>query len=282
MIAVHVEGIGLRGPGLTGWEASRPVLVGAEPYRPGPTEMPPSPLLPPNERRRTVSTVRLALALGLEAFAAAGREPADTPAVFASSGGDGETIHKILDVLASPDPEMSPTGFHNSVHNAPSGYWSIANRCRAPSSSLCCHDASFPAGLLEAAVQATVEKHAVALIAYDVPYPEPLNSARPIGAHFGTALVLAPHRTAASFARIELELRRSAGTASAMASAGLEELRRGTPAARCLPLLSALARNAAEAVVLDYIGGLEIALALEPVAPQKTSGTGHLAQLAGT
>jgi hypothetical protein len=181
----------------------------------------------------------------------------------------------------SPDPELSPTAFHNSVHNAPSGYWSIATGCRAPSTSLCCHDASFAAGLLEAAVQATVGDRAVALIAYDVRYPEPLNSARPIGANFGAGLVLSPRPTAASFARIRLELGSGSGAASAMASAGLEELRRGTPAARCLPILAALARNAKETVILEYVPGLEIAVTLEPEAAAATAAAGRPAQLVG-
>lgn len=262
---VYVEGIGLCGPGLNGWAASRPVLAGAASYLPAPTVVLPSPLLPPNERRRSVETVRLALAVGREAFAMAGREAAATASVFASSGGDGATIHQILEDLATRGGEMSPTRFHNSVHNAPAGYWTIATGSRAPSSSLCCHDASFAAGLLEAAAQATVDDRAVALIAYDLRYLEPLNRARPIGAVFGMALVLTPGLTGASLARLELELRRSASGASVMAVAALEQLRRGTPAARSLPLLAGLARGVPRILVLDYLPGLEIGLSLEPL-----------------
>lgn len=262
---VHVEGIGLCGPGLGGWAASRSVLAGAA-YAASPSLVPASPLLPPNERRRAVETVRLALAVGKEAFEMAGRDAADTATVFASSGGDGATIHQILEVLAGPDVEVSPTRFHNSVHNAPAGYWTIAVRSHAPSSSLCCHDASFAAGLLEAAAQATVDGRAVALIAYDVRYPEPLNRVRPIGAAFGVALVLTPAPTAASLARLEIELGRGARGGSGLADAGLEELRRSTPAARSLPLLAALARGGPQQLVLEYLPGLEIMVAVEPVA----------------
>jgi hypothetical protein len=265
-VRVYVEGIGLCGPGLNGWEASRPVLAGAASYLPAPTIVLPSPLLASNERRRAVETVRLALAVGQEAFDMAGRDAADTATVFASSGGDGATIHQILEVLAAPDGEVSPTRFHNSVHNAPAGYWSIATRSRAPSSSLCCHDSSFAAGLLEAASQATVDDRAVALVAYDVRYPEPLNRVRPIGAAFGMAMVLTPGSTGASLARLDIGLRRGASGASVMAAAALEELRRGTPAARSLPLLAGLARCVKRAVVLGYLPGLEIGLSLEPVA----------------
>jgi hypothetical protein len=266
-VRVYVEGVGLRGPGLNGWAASRAVLAGdGESYQPAPVIVPPSPLLPANERRRTVQTVKLALAVGAEAFAAARCDAAQVATVFTSSGGDGETLHEILETLASPEPALSPTRFHNSVHNAPAGYWSMANRSRAASSSLCCHDASFAAGLLEAVVQATVEGCPVALIAYDLPYLEPLHAVRSIGATFGAALLLAPAASDASFARVELELRGASGATSRMSDAALEALRRGTPAARSLPLLAALARGEPETLILDYMPNLEIGLAVAPLA----------------
>lgn len=275
MMRVYVEAVGLCGPGLSGWSGSRSALAGIDPYLPASVTVPPTPLLPANERRRTVQTVKLALAVGTEAFAAAQRNPTDTATVFTSSGGDGETIHEILKALASSDRELSPTRFHNSVHNAPAGYWSIATQCHAPSTSLCCHDASFAAGLLEAAVQATVDDRAVALIAYDLPYPEPLNSVRPIGAAFGAALILTPQASEASLARLDIELRQKSGDASTMADAALEALRRGTPAARSLPLLAALARSAAAALILDYLPGLKIGVSSEPVAMSAAPAVGR-------
>jgi predicted hotdog family 3-hydroxylacyl-ACP dehydratase len=159
------------------------------------------------------------------------------------------------------------------VHNAPAGYWSIATRSQAPSSSLCCHDASFAAGLIDAAAQATVDGRAVALIAYDLPYPDPLDSVRPLGAIFGTALVLAPEESAASLARLDIELK-PAGPATPMADASLEALRRGTPAARSLPLLAAIAASAPCTLSLDYVPGLrlELSLASPSGASQPASG----------
>jgi len=268
---VYLEGVGLCGPGLAGWAASRPVLAGAEPYVPAPAIVPPSPLLPANERRRTVQTVKLALAVGTEAFASAGRDATETATVFTSSGGDGDTLYGILSGLASEHREISPTRFHNSVHNAPAGYWNIATHSNAPSSSLCVHDASFAAGLLEAATQATVDDCAVGLIAYDLRYPEPLHSVRPVGALFGTALILTPWPTQASLVRLDIELRRGAGSSFRMVSTALEELRHSTPAARSLPLLVALARNEPAALAVDYLPELELRLALEPVVARTVS-----------
>jgi Beta-ketoacyl synthase, N-terminal domain len=261
---VYVEGVGLCGPGLDGWGESAPVLAGEKDYLRAPVHVPSAALLPANERRRAVQTVRLALAVGAEAFAAAGRDPSGTATVFASSGGDGENIHQILSVLASSSRELSPTRFHNSVHNTPAGYWSIATGSRAASSSLCCHDDSFAAGLLEAAVQASSARQAVALIAYDVQYPAPLGDARPIGAPFAVALVLAPEASGSAFAGLELDLRPGWG-ASDFGPPALEDLRRGTPAARSLPLLAALARKEEASLSLSYLDDMVLRLNVAPV-----------------
>lgn len=268
----YVEGIGLRGPGLDGWAASRPVLAGAKPHQPTATRVPAADPLPPNERRRAVQTVRLALAVGIEAFAAARRDPAATPTIFTSSGGDGGTIHEILMVLASPEPELSPTRFHNSVHNAPAGYWSIATSSHAPSSSLCCHDDSFAAGLLEAAVMATTQSCSVGLISYDVQYPGPLGSVRPIGAPFATALVLSPEASAAAFASIDIVPGPARAPATSLDMPSLEALRRDTPAARSLPLLEALARETKVEIILACLPEMQLALTLRPLAPVRGFG----------
>lgn len=266
MMRFFVEAVGLCGPGLAGWNASRPVLAGKAAYEPGATVVPATPLLPPNERRRAVPTVRLVLAVGAEAFAMAANDAATTRTVFTSSGGDGDTIHEILKTTASPNPEVSPTRFHNSVHNAPAGYWSIATGSRASSTSLCCHDDSFAAGLLEAAVTATTELCSVAVIAYDVQYPEPLASVRAIGAPFAVALILSAEPTETAFAFIDLSLRPQRTPPTPATVFELETLRGNTPAARALPLLQALARDATAEIVLPYLAEMELALRVCPVA----------------
>jgi Beta-ketoacyl synthase, N-terminal domain len=264
---VYVEGVGLCAPGLHGWADSVSVLNGERDYVLAPIQVPPARLLPANERRRAVQTVRLALAVGAEAFAIAGRDPAETASVFASSGGDGETIHEILTILASSNREVSPTRFHNSVHNAPAGYWGIATNSQAASSSLCCYDDSFAAGLLEAVVQATAEGRPVALIAYDVQYPSPLYEVRAIGSAFATALVLAPEPTSAALAQFDLALVPGSDTdMSVIDSPELETLRRCAPAARSLPLLVALARKAEMSLSLSYLDGMALTVNVRPAS----------------
>jgi hypothetical protein len=266
MIRLHVEGIGLRGPGLDGWEASRPILAGMAAYEKRPIAIPPAGLLPANERRRAPEMVKLALATGAEAFAACGRPPAETPAIFASSGGDGETIHAILQTLAGAERALSPTRFHNSVHNVAAGYWSIATGARTPATSLCAHDGSFAAGLIEAGAQVMAGAAAVVLIAYDLPYPGPLAAVRKIAEPFGVACVLAAHHSVQTIGRIDIDLSSGGGAPSHASPAALEPLRQSVPAARCLPLLAALATEEPCAVMLDYLDDLALTVHVTPGA----------------
>jgi hypothetical protein len=251
---VFVEGVGLAGPGLDGWEAGRVILRGESPYQSAPTRLAASEGLPAAERRRVGVPVRLALAAGREAFLAAGREAAAVPTVLASSGGDCDNVHHLCESLATAEREVSPTRFHNSVHNAAAGYWGIATRSNAASTSLCCHDASFAAGLLETAAQVFTGS-AVALIAYDHPYPEPLNAVRPQCAPFGVALVGAPERTSRALAALDVSYGAESAEESRMGDAALEAVRAGVPAGRSLPLLAALARGSRDTIILGYLDG---------------------------
>jgi hypothetical protein len=264
MMRVYVEGIGLLGPGLNGWPASRALLADEAPYVYGPTIVTASDLLPAAERRRTGLPVKLALAAGREAFVHAGRDAASTATVFASSSGDGENLDHICTTLASVAREISPTRFHNSVHNAPAGYWSIATRSQASSTSLCCYDASFAAGLLDATVQVATEGRAVALIAYDQPYPEPLHTVRPLTASFGAALVLAPLASGHAIATLDISFVTEPADATRMADGALDALRKEVPAARCLPLLAALARGVAAPVILACGGKNHLRVEVAP------------------
>jgi hypothetical protein len=222
--------------------------------------------LPPAERRRAGAVVKVSLAVGQEALTASGLSAARLPSVFSSSSGDAINCHEICSALASSDRLISPTRFHNSVHNASSGYWSISSGSMATSSVLCAYDGSFAAGLLEALAQAAVDQTAVLLVAYDTDYPEPLHSVRPLPDSFGVALVLAPQRSERSLARWTLAPASclTGASVTAMADSALEQLRASIPAARCLPLLRSVATQETGSVVIDYLDGLQLAVQVEP------------------
>lgn len=259
-LTAYVEGIGLLGPGLNGWLGSQAVLGGRQPYRPQKTILPPPALLPAAERRRSSVIVRLTLATGLEAVAAAGLDAASLPSVFSSSGGDGENCHAICEMLASDDRQISPTRFHNSVHNAAAGYWSIATGTMCTSSVLSAFDASFGAGLLEALAQVVVDDSRSVLLVYDTAYPEPLYGVRPIPDAFGMALVLSPQLSTQALSKITVGLTND--SADQLDDIALEDLRRAIPAARGLPLLRCISLGKDQRVVLDYLDNLRLAVAM--------------------
>jgi hypothetical protein len=261
-LSAWIGGVGVLGPGLPDWPTAARVLKGALAYAPQPTVIPPLECLPAAERRRTGKVVRLALSVGLEAVRHAAADAAVLPAVFSSSGGDGENCHAICEVLAGADRQISPTRFHNSVHNAASGYWGIATGATAAANALCAHDASFAAGLIECLAQLSVDETATLLIAYDADYPEPMRSVRPIPAAFGVALLLTPEKAPGSVASLTARL--GATPAEKLSDPGLEALRSQVPAARSLPLLRRVARAEGGSVVIDYLEQQRLELTVSP------------------
>lgn len=259
-LSAYIEGIGLLGPGFNNWPDSRAVICGQQPHQTARTVLPLPALLPAAERRRSGAIVRLTLATGLEAITAAGLDAATLPTVFSASGGDGENCHAICEMLASDDRQISPTRFHNSVHNAAAGYWSIATGAMSASTVLGAFDACFGAGLLETLTQIVVDDARVVFLACDTGYPEPLHSARPISDAFGMALVLAPQRSAKALAKITVSL--TDVDADRLVDGALERLRATIPAARGLPLLQGIALGGDHFVVLDYLDSTRLAVAI--------------------
>lgn len=188
-LAARIEGIGFWAPGLPSWEAARAFANGGAPVEGAPAR--PSPqLLPPNERRRAPETVAVALEVALAACTAAGRDPKALPSVFASTHGELAITDYMCATLAQAPATISPIRFHNSVHNAAAGYWTIGAGAMAPATAISAYDASFAQGLIEALAQLAAGAEAVLLVGYDSHAVGPLGTmARSIGL-LGAALVL--------------------------------------------------------------------------------------------
>ena len=166
--------------GVAGFAICRP----EEGTRPQPS------LLPPNERRRAPDTVAVALEVAQAACLNAGRDPAQLPTVFASTYGDLAITDYMCGTLAQAPLTLSPTRFHNSVHNAAAGYWSIATGCRQPYGALGAGQYTFAAGLFAAALQACADQTDVLLVAYDIEARGPLSRIAHSHGILGVALVL--------------------------------------------------------------------------------------------
>lgn len=185
----RINGIAYWSDGLDSWPAACRYV--ADGQLPAEAARRPSPqLLAANERRRAPDTVAVALDVALAACHAAGADPAQLPSVFASRHGELAITDYMCRTLADDPASLSPTRFHNSVHNAAAGYWTIGAGAHAPATALSAGPWSFAQGLLEALVQLADGADQVLLVSYDGAASGPLASQAPSSGLLGTALVL--------------------------------------------------------------------------------------------
>ncbi|HET6631820.1 MAG TPA: beta-ketoacyl synthase chain length factor [Rhodanobacteraceae bacterium] len=264
-LTVFVEGLGLWTPGLPDWERFAGVLRGDGapladmPARPAPA------CLASGERRRVPASVLIAIEAAAQAVGMSGRDPATLPSLFVSAHGDGPVLDYLCEVQARAPAETSPTRFHNSVHNAAAGYWTIATDCHESSCAGSALDCSFAAGLLEAASQVLAEARPVLLVAFDVAGTGPLGETISSKLPFACALVLAPAPSAATRARLGLSLAPGAQCTEARHPRAAE-LAAGNVAARAAPLLESLAGRGAADATLAAAEGLGLTIHTEIVA----------------
>lgn len=247
-LTARIEGLGFWAHGLPTWAAAQAfvdtgALVADAPGKPAPQ------LLAPNERRRAPDSVAVALEVALAACARAGRDPSLLPSVFASTHGDLAITDYMCATLAQDPAAISPTRFHNSVHNAAAGYWTIGNGCMAATTAISAFDASFAQGLVEALAQVATGSPAVLLAAYDTTAVGPAAQLWASTGLLGGALVLAGgdgHGPRLRATLVDGDLHAGAGPDVA-GNAGNGPLARhaaGNAMAPMLPLFDALAAGA--------------------------------------
>ncbi len=257
---MRIDGIGFWAPGWANWEAAGAGLRGE--LQADPTVSKPSPtLLVAAERRRAPLPVLLACEVAAQACAASGHAADALASVFVSTHGDLIITDYMCSTLASAPRELSPIRFHNSVHNAPAGYWTIAAHCHAASTSISGWHSSFAVALIEAALQANADQLPVLLAAYDTGSPGPLLDVSPASSIFGVAMVVSP--TTERDASLRLHFNPPARAAEALvlpeAFAGMSAS--NPMAAQSLALLAALA--SARPHTLQLHAGTQSTLGIE-------------------
>ncbi|HEY4091434.1 MAG TPA: beta-ketoacyl synthase chain length factor [Luteibacter sp.] len=254
-LTVWVKGIGLWAPGTPTWHAFCEVATGAT--SPGEFQRPAADVLPANERRRAPESVLLAAAAAGQAVTMSGLDAATLPCVFASAHGDQVITDYMCETLATAPAELSPTKFHNSVHNAPAGYWTIATHCHAASSAVSGGEETFGAGLLEAATQAVADDRDVLLASYDIAGTGPLGGMTSTTGPFASALVLSPR---ADGAAIRLDITPEPGNSAHEASgdAWMDGITTSNPSSFAVPLLHALAVARPAALRVAAARGLDL------------------------
>ena len=250
-------------PGLVGWQNSLSSLKGTVAYRKTPLPKLSPVLLAANEQRRTTHLIKLALQVAHEATETLSDEQKKIATVFSSCEGDTEILDKNCTALTLLDRPISPTHFHNSVHNAPAGYWAIANKNSMPSTSIAAQKISFSAGLLDVAVYIQVEQQQALFVAYDSIAPQTLEKAVCVSESFATALYLSPVKTKNSYGELALSLS-DQEKPDQMDNAKLEKLRTSNPAAHSLPLLSAVAKKIKTNITLPYLSDHRLVISYTP------------------
>jgi hypothetical protein len=257
---VRIEGIGFWARGRAGWpDAYDAVLAGAAAATPA--GRPVAAVLGPTERRRAPDTVALASDVALQACRAAGRDPAALRSVFASMHGDLAITDYHCATLAHDPSSLSPTRFHNSVHNAAAGYWTIGTGCHEPYTAIAAGEWTAGEGLLEALAEVGCDDRPVLYVAYDIEARGPLVAVSPSEGMLGVALVVGP--VAASGSGRVLEWDVIPATAPTPSRTGVGSALAGNAMGPVLPLLEALADPAASSVCLQLSStlGLELRLA---------------------
>ncbi|MEQ8828530.1 MAG: beta-ketoacyl synthase chain length factor [Alphaproteobacteria bacterium] len=236
---LRVAGVSVIGSGMADWGQAQRILRGAEAWDSETLNIPAPTILSANERRRVSKLVRLALGAAEAACDSAGLERDTMDCVFTSALGDGTVTQAMMNALRQPGRSVSPTHFHNSVHNAMAGYWSIGSHNHQASTSLAGGQSSFGAALLKAALSLPHSGRPLLLVAADHPLPPPLSETRPTRGAFAVGLVLTPDAEGACGALLDIA-GGATGPVSKTGNTNLHELWKTCPAARSLPLLEAL------------------------------------------
>jgi hypothetical protein len=263
---LYVEGIGFWASRLPGWDVAREVLRGdAKPPVAVATRPSPS-LLPPAERRRAPDTVAVSLEVAARACESAGRDPKLLPSVFACTNGDLHISDAICDTLAKTPTLVSPIRFHNSVHNAAAGYWTIATGCMKPYTAVSAHGFTFGQGLLESAAQVMCEETPVLYVAYDIEARGPVGTMQPSRGVLAGAVVLSQEKRERNIARVVLEVQSVRDGRQSVARSANAALVDGNALMNALPLFEALADGVEREVIQMLAPRLALHMRVIPLA----------------
>jgi len=262
---LHVNGVAMWAPHLPGWERARVILSGGEAAPTAPATRPSPELLPPNERRRAPDTVAVALEVALAACRNADLEPASLSCVFGSTHGDLGITDYMCSTLASAPAQLSPTRFHNSVHNAAAGYWTIGANCARPYTAISAGVHTFGVGFLEASAQALSSDENILFVCYDIDARGPLATMAPSNGLLSSALIVGPKRGPRALADLDLTLHSADGLIASRARTGNAALVAGNASESCLPFMEALALGGTRDILCLAAPSLGLTLSLQPI-----------------
>jgi hypothetical protein len=141
--------------------------------------------------------------------------------------------------ILADEPMVSPIHFHNSVHNAPAGYWMIGQKNTAPSSSISVGAYQVANSFLEAITQLAEGHEQLLLVMYDLPIDPIIESYQPPMTAFGVGFLLSAQPSPQTLAGLQIQwVAQPCETAQIVTPFG------ENAAAQVWPLLQGLAQQA--------------------------------------
>lgn len=241
-----ISGIGAWGPGFNSWPELQTLLT-EDRLAPDPVPacVSPKPLIiPANERRRAPLPVRAAVEVSSQALDQSTLPAEGVACVFGSGLGDTEITDYMCRVLITAEKQLSPTKFHNSVHNAAAGYWTISTGCMKSANSIAGYKETAGLALLEGVTLCVLEQEPVLVTLFDTAAHSAYQQIFNCQHSFAAAIVLNPmHMLPVNPLAIVTLTQTTSTTPTYFWQSNLfNELYSNNPAAQILALLDALNR----------------------------------------
>ncbi len=238
-LSCKVLGIGAWGPGFTHWEKLAELLVTDHPFEPEFTKPAPV-IIPANERRRAPLLVKLAVETSWQAVKENADAAANIACVFGSGLGDTDVTDYLCKALTTELKQLSPTKFHNSVHNTAAGYWTISTHCMKSANSIAAYQDTVGVVLMEAISQCALQQQPILISLYDTAVSSVLNELFSSDQNLGLSLLIAPSDHPEPGPTLHINTVASAGE-NTLINTQLAALLANNPCAELLHLLQALA-----------------------------------------
>ena len=158
-------------------------------------------------KRRASPLTRISVEVFDQATRRAGVDPFAIPTIWATAHGEHGTAIKLLKMMLRGDGKVSPTHFHNSVHNTASGYASIAGGNPAASTTLAGGPELVASSLLEAFCHLASGTREIAVVVADEPLHDPFERSdmqAPLGLAF--CFSSQPERSVARVSNLRREI----------------------------------------------------------------------------
>lgn len=240
----RIVAIGAWGQEFRNWQDLQHLFIGRTCEDDG-SKGPKPEVIPANERRRAPLPVRLAVESSWQATEQSTYQSAELSSVFVSALGDTQLTDYMCKVLAGDSKQLSPTKFHNSVHNAAAGYWTISTTCMKSANSVAGYEESVSLTLLEALTQIHIEKTPILLTFYDAPVSKVLKGLFKNDYPFAVSIILAPEQADCSGQKISATIENEMTQWPKLESIhhNVNAIYESTPTARILALLEQHAKG---------------------------------------